>query len=113
MRNAFIVIFAFVIALGVFAQGGQSAVLAQDPPDDALVALGEALFFDANLSTPPGQSCATCHGPEVGFMGPDSDDNAAGAAYPGAIHTRFGNRKPPTAAYAGDTPALHFDEEEG
>ena len=25
--------------------------------------LGKKLFFDENLSTPPGQSCAVCHGP--------------------------------------------------
>ena len=43
---------------------------------------------------------------------PDSAINAAGAVYPGAVHSRFGNRKPPTAAYAGDSPVLYFDEEE-
>ncbi len=111
MKKALIVVLASVIALGVFAQGSQSAVLAQDPPEAALVALGEAIFFDANLSTPPGQSCATCHGPEVGFTGPDSEDNASGTAYPGAIHTRYGNRKPPSAAYAGEAPVLYFDED--
>jgi cytochrome c peroxidase len=78
-----------------------------------LEALGKGLFFDANLSTPPGQSCATCHAPETGFTGPDSEINAAGAVYPGAVHTRFGNRKPPTAAYGGASPVLYFDEDEG
>jgi cytochrome c peroxidase len=29
------------------------------------------------------------------------------------IHTRFGNRKPPTAAYGGESPALYYDEMEG
>ena len=71
--------------------------------------LGKQIFFDTNLSTPPGQSCAACHGPEVGFTGPVSEINAGGAVYPGAVHTRFGNRKPPAAAYAGDSPILHFD----
>ncbi len=69
--------------------------------------LGKRLFFDHSLSNPPGQSCADCHDPAVGWTGPDSDINAAGAVLPGAIHTRFGNRKPPTAAYAGYTPILH------
>jgi cytochrome c peroxidase len=77
-----------------------------------LEALGKHLFFDTNLSTPPGQSCATCHAPEAGFTGPDSATNAAGAVYPGAIHRRFGNRKPPTAAYGGDSPVLRYDEDE-
>lgn len=62
--------------------------------------LGKRLFFDATLSTPPGQACAACHAPEAGFTGPSSEINALGAVYPGAVHTRFGNRKPPTSAYA-------------
>jgi cytochrome c peroxidase len=75
--------------------------------------LGKLLFFDENLSTPPGQSCATCHAPDTGFTGPDSDINATEAVYPGVVHTRFGNRKPPTAAYGGASPVLYFDEDEG
>ena len=75
--------------------------------------LGKALYFDTNLSTPPGQSCATCHAPEAGFTGPDSKINLETAVYPGAVHTRFGNRKPPTAAYGGDSPVFYFDADEG
>jgi cytochrome c peroxidase len=75
--------------------------------------LGKALFFDANLSMNGMQSCATCHAPEAGFTGPDSNVNAMTAVYPGAIHTRFGNRKPPTAAYGGESPVMYFDEAEG
>lgn len=75
--------------------------------------LGKELFFDTNLSTPPGQSCATCHASEWGFTGPDPEINATQAVYPGAVHTRAGNRKPPTAAYGGDSPLLHwFDDGE-
>lgn len=74
--------------------------------------LGKLLFFDTRLSTPPGQSCAACHMPEAGWTGPDSKINAAGAVYPGAVHTRFGNRKPPSAAYAAASPVLHYDKEE-
>jgi cytochrome c peroxidase len=71
--------------------------------------LGKNLLFDTNLSTPPGQACAACHGPGVGYTGPDASINAAGAVYEGAVPGRFGNRKPPTAAYAGDSPILHYD----
>src|SRR5450756_2828170 len=71
--------------------------------------LGKKLLFDTNLSTPPGQACAACHGPGVGYTGPDASINAAGAVYEGAVPGRFGNRKPPTAAYAGDSPKLHYD----
>ena len=73
--------------------------------------LGRVLFFDTNLSTPPGQSCAACHGPRAGFTGPDPAINIAGAVYEGAVHNRFGDRKPPTVAYA-DSPPLYFDETE-
>jgi len=60
--------------------------------------LGKHLFFDAKLSVPEGQSCATCHAPEVGFAGPHEETNKAGAAYEGATKGRFGKRKPPTSA---------------
>lgn len=75
--------------------------------------LGKILFFDTNLSSPEGQSCAFCHGPGVGFTGPDQAVNRGGAVYEGAVKGRFGNRKPPAASYAGDSPVLHFDKEEG
>ena len=75
--------------------------------------LGKALFFDTSLSDPVGQSCATCHAPEVGWTGPDERINGAGAVYPGAVSDRFGNRKPPAAAYGGDSPFLHYDTAEG
>ena len=74
--------------------------------------LGKMLFFDSNLSTPPGESCAACHAPEAGFTGPDSAVNASTAVYPGAVHTRFGNRKPPTSAYASFSPPLTYDSVE-
>lgn len=73
--------------------------------------LGKKLFFDANLSSPPGQPCSFCHGQEVGFTGPMEEINENGAVYEGAVKGRFGNRKPPAAAYAGDSPVLHIDEE--
>jgi cytochrome c peroxidase len=71
--------------------------------------LGKKLFFDTNLSDPSGQSCADCHGAAVGYTGPDQAVDAAGAVYEGAVPGRFGNRKPPAAAYAGDSPILHYD----
>jgi cytochrome c peroxidase len=89
-----------------------AAAAAADPPLSPKEQLGKALYFDLKLSTPPKQSCATCHVPEVGFTVADELINAAGAVYEGAVHTRFGDRKAPTAAYAGDSPPLHYDEEE-
>jgi cytochrome c peroxidase len=74
--------------------------------------LGKALFFDTDLSANENMSCAACHAPEVGFVGPDQDINASSAVYPGTVQTRFGNRKPPTAAYGGASPVLYYDTEE-
>jgi cytochrome c peroxidase len=71
--------------------------------------LGKALFFDKNLSTPTGQACAACHASQVGWTGPDQAINARGAVYEGAVTGRFGNRKPPASAYAGDSPILYWD----
>ncbi len=71
--------------------------------------LGKQIFFDERLSSPEGQSCAACHAPEVGWTGPDMKINAHGAVYEGAVDGRFGNRKPPSAAYAGDSPILYND----
>jgi cytochrome c peroxidase len=70
--------------------------------------VGRSLFFDTTLSEPAGQACAACHAGNVGWTGPDASVNRAGAVYPGAVATRFGNRKPPAAAYAGNSPILHY-----
>jgi cytochrome c peroxidase len=72
--------------------------------------LGKSIFFDENLSINQNQSCALCHGIEVGFTGPLSDINAGGAVYEGSILGRFGDRKPPSAAYATLSPIFHSDK---
>jgi cytochrome c peroxidase len=81
--------------------------------ESSLELLGERIFFDENLSLNRNQSCASCHGPNVGFTGPLSEINAHGAVYPGSVPRRFGNRRPPTAAYATVSPVLHREVEEG
>ena len=70
--------------------------------------LGKRLFFDRDLSSPAGQECAVCHGLSVGFTGPSEHFNKTGGVYEGAVEGRFGNRKPPASAYAGDSPKLHL-----
>lgn len=102
----------FLFLVLVLALAFSANMLAQ-PLLSPMEELGKALFFDTNLSTPPGQSCAACHAPEVGFTGPVSEINAGGAVYPGAVHTRFGNRKPPASSYGGDSPVFYYDEAEG
>jgi cytochrome c peroxidase len=100
------VLFAFLLTFLLLFSA--ICLIAQGPltPQEQL---GKNLFFDKNLSTPLGQSCAACHGREVGYTGPHSAVNAAGAVYEGAWPGRFGNRKPPAAAYAGNSPILYFD----
>lgn len=74
--------------------------------------LGKRLFFDKNLSTPAGQSCASCHAPETGFSGPDSETNRRTAIYPGADRAKAGNRKPPSAAYMSFSPKRSYNAED-
>jgi len=74
--------------------------------------LGKFLFFD-KISSPDSMSCAACHAPSVGFTGPIPGINKHGAVYRGAVPQRFGNRKPPSAAYATLSPLFHYDLEEG
>ena len=74
--------------------------------------LGKNLFFD-HISEPGSMDCADCHGPNVGFTGPNPGINIKGAVYRGATPQRFGNRKPPSAAYATFSPVFYYDDEEG
>lgn len=72
------------------------------------VALGKAIFFDENLSLNQNQSCASCHDPEAGWTGALSSTNEHGAVYEGSIPGAFGARKPPSSAYATQSPILHL-----
>jgi cytochrome c peroxidase len=74
--------------------------------------LGKELYFD-NISSPATMSCADCHASRSGFSGPVAGINLHGAVYPGAAPNVFGNRRPPTAAYATFSPVFHYDDEEG
>jgi cytochrome c peroxidase len=79
---------------------GRAVAIADNPQAQ----LGEAIFFDTNLSNPPGVSCASCHSPDAGFSNPSSYINDKYGTAPGAIPTRFGNRKPMTISYSWFTP---------
>jgi cytochrome c peroxidase len=70
--------------------------------------LGKSIFFDQNLSINQNQSCAVCHTPEAGWTGPNSEINNGGAVYEGSILGRFGDRRPPSSAYATSSPVLHY-----
>lgn len=83
--------------------------------DDALVfesitELGQALFFDVNLSKNRNQSCATCHDPAHGFV--DARETVAGKAFSlGDDDHSLGDRNAPTAAYAMFSPKFHKTDE--
>ena len=94
----------FVAAAVLAAIGTSTSALDLMPVET----LGKSIFFDDNLSINGNQACAACHAPEAGWTGPDSALNAAGSAYEGSIPGRFGNRKPPSSAYATPAPILHF-----
>jgi cytochrome c peroxidase len=89
------------------------AVAAKQSPLTPMEQLGKALFF-ANISSPAASmSCAECHAPTTGWVGPIAGINLKGSVYRGAERTRFGNRKPPSSAYASFSPIFHYDAAEG
>ena len=95
-----------LLAIAVAALVPATAFAASLSPIEAL---GKNLFFDKNLSTPAGMACAACHASQVGWTGSDAMINLGGAAYEGAVTGRFGNRKPPSSAYGGNSPILSLD----
>ena len=92
---------SFIINLPTLQKGDPDLFLKEQ--------LGKSIFFDDNLSINGNQSCAGCHDPEAGWTGPESDINAHGAVYEGSVAGRFGERKPPSAAYATQSPIFHVD----
>lgn len=100
-------------ALNGCGNNEMTAIKIQEPSPEQQLAmkesLGRKLYFDANLSEPAGQSCASCHLPTAGFADPDSELPVSRGVNP--IH--FGNRNTPSIAYAAFTPEFHFDEGEG
>jgi cytochrome c peroxidase len=97
------------------SNGSSTGEAGSSPLDVALSdkeMLGRKIFFD-NISSPNTISCATCHDPAYGFTGPDTGQNLRSGIYSGAITTRFGNRKPPSAAYATFSPIFFYDADDG
>ena len=90
-----------ILALGLLSAGSAHALTDVEQ-------LGKSIFFDNDLSINNNQSCAACHGPTFGWTGPNEDINATGGVYEGSIPGRFGNRKPPSSAYATPSPILYF-----
>jgi cytochrome c peroxidase len=102
-----------LVTLGALLLVSLGAVWAQsDEPLTDGEELGKAIFFDTNLSIDGNQSCASCHDPVAGFTGPTSEINAHGAVYEGSVEGRFGDRNPPSAAYATQSPIFHLGKQD-
>ena len=106
METARIVRGLFVLFMANFLLFLSGSAWAQ--PLTPIETLGKSIFFDDNLSINQNQSCASCHGPTAGWTGPVTSINESGGVYEGSIAGRFGNRKPPSSAYATLSPVLHF-----
>jgi cytochrome c peroxidase len=76
------------------------------PPPAAgdIVGFGELVFGDRDLSVNRNQSCQTCHEPSEGFAAPLETVTTRGSVVEGSITGAFGDRKPPSAAYASFSP---------
>ena len=82
------------------------AAQAQPTGFKSIEELGQALFFDVNLSKNRSQSCATCHNPSHGYI--DTRETKAGKAFSlGDDGRSLGDRNAPTVAYAMFSPRFH------
>jgi cytochrome c peroxidase len=94
------------VAGALAAMGSIGASAAPLSPKEEL---GKYLFFD-KISTPAASmSCASCHAPRAGWVGAIGGINLHGSVYRGADPRLFGNRKPPSAAYASFSPTFGYD----
>ncbi len=101
------------VVLGVLAPAALATGAGELGPDNrrqALESLGQALFFDPNLSHNRSQSCASCHDPARGFADPGTN-SLAGAASLGDDGHSLGDRNAPGIAYAAFSPEFHRDSE--
>lgn len=83
----------------------QAAAAAAATAQVAMQSLGQAIFNDPNLSTPPGTSCASCHQSASGFS--SLNGSATGVAR-GSLPASQGLRTPSQAAYSARIPAFGF-----
>lgn len=70
-----------------------------------VVALGQRIFTDTNLSEPRGTSCASCHQANMGFAG--NNGSTLGVAR-GSTPAALGLRNAMTNSYSGLIPSFHF-----
>jgi cytochrome c peroxidase len=107
VQKKFYLALALVAVVLVFLVVIAPATAADPTPEELKAAVGRELYFDETLSQPTGQSCASCHDPEFGFVDPDSDLPVSEGVFPGM----FGGRNSPSAGYAMFSPILHINDE--
>ncbi len=101
-NRVFFLVMALILLLSLTPV--QNITAQATPVLNPIEQLGKNIFFDANLSRPVGQSCASCHDPGFGFADP-----AGTAVSHGAVQGRVGNRNAPSVSYAAFSPQMYFD----
>ncbi len=113
MRKAIILVVLLAVTATVDNSPARSPSK-QAPADKKLLEkLGKQIFFDKNLSNPPGLACVSCHNPESGYTGSVNPQiNALFGVGSGVVSGRFENRKPLTIMYAKFCPdgPPYYDE---
>lgn len=90
-----------------FAKGGRRSG-GPVPTGRTIEQLGSWLFEDPALSLNGNQSCRTCHEPSMGFAAPLPGVVTLGSVVQGSQPGQFGDRKPPSAAYATLAPNFAY-----
>lgn len=98
----------FIVIFLLFNSCGSGTGGSGEPSQSNFAGLGEKIFFDTNLSSPKGQSCASCHNPVTSF----SDPNHL-AVSNGAVSSRSGTRNAPSIMYSLFSPVFGFNQDEG
>jgi len=114
MRTSFFLLFALIIFSACQKEKietqetvSEVAFIANNKDLSALELLGKNIFFDTNLSTPAGKSCASCHSPAAGFADPKHD-----AFSEGSLGLR-GKRNSPSIAYLAFEPEMYYNATDG
>ena len=97
---------AFIAGIAVLLANMATVAGAGEPALTSKEALGEALFFDTDLSWNRSMACAPCHDPALGFVDP-RDAGAGRAVSLGDDGQSLGDRNTPSAAYAQFSPMFH------
>lgn len=98
-----LLVFSLSFSLAAFAELNPKTVSTQASLE---LALGKLIFEDKNLSSPSGQSCASCHQSDNFFADPGQAVSA------GANAQLFGNRNAPSISYVKFNPELFWNKDE-